>query len=275
MAIQWFPGHMNKARREIADAMHGIDLVIEVLDARLPKSSENPMIASLRGGRPCLRILNKSDLADPEVTSMWLRAISKEAGMKAIALSLRTPAEAKIVPSICRQLVPDRGTPLKPLRVMILGIPNVGKSTLINALAGKKIARVADEPAVTRMQQQIGIGKGILIVDTPGITWPKFDSESGGYHLAATGAIGRNAMDPLDVAKHAADYLVAHYPDLLKARHACEFPDGVALLEEIARRRGCLAQGGVLDLDKAAEILLHELRSGKLGRISLEKPEAH
>ncbi len=275
MSIQWFPGHMNKARREIADAMHSIDLVIEVVDARLPASSENPMIASLRGERPCLKILNKSDLADPEVTSSWIRHISKQAGMKAIALSLRQPGAAKAIPGICRTLVPNRGTVLKPIRVMIMGIPNVGKSTLINALAGRKVAKVADEPAVTKTQQQIEIAKGILLVDTPGITWPKFESESGGYNLAATGAIGRNAMDSLEVARYAGDLILSSRPDLVSARYPGTFADADALLTEIGKRRGCLLPGGTIDLEKASEIFLHEFRSGKMGRFSLEKPESN
>ncbi len=275
MSIQWFPGHMNKARREIAEAMHSIDLVIEVVDARLPSSSENPMIASLRGTRPCLKILNKSDLADPDVTRSWIRAISKEAGVKAIALAVKQPGAAKIVPGICRQLVPNRGTVLKPIRVMIMGIPNVGKSTLINALAGRKVAKVADEPAVTKTQQQIEIAKGILLVDTPGITWPKFESEAEGYNLAATGAIGRNAMDSLEVARYAADLILSTRPDLVSARYPGTFPDADALLSEIGRRRGCLLPGGTIDLEKASEIFLHEFRSGKMGRFSLEKPESN
>lgn len=275
MTIQWFPGHMNKARREIADAMPTIDVVIEVLDARLPLSSENPLIATLRGAKPCIRILNKSDLADPETTRRWIRHMEKAPGTAALALSVKMPLEAKAIPVLCRKLAPHRGTPLKPLRVMIMGIPNVGKSTLINALTGKKVAKVADEPAVTKMQQQIELGKNIVLVDTPGITWPKIGSEAGGYNLAATGAIGKNAMDPVEVAKFAANHLLRHYPELLRERYKLSgLPhDGDGLLEAIGMHRGCLKAGAAVDMEKAAEIFLNELRSGKIGRISLEEPE--
>ena len=194
--------------------------------------------------------------------------------MAAVALSMTQPSAAKMVPGLCKKLAPHRGTVLKPLRAMILGIPNVGKSTLINQLAAKKTAKVADEPAVTKAQQKIELKKDFLLVDTPGITWPKFETEDCGYHLAATGAIGKNAMDAVEVAKYAAGYLIMNYPDLLKARYRIEsLPgEGLELLEEIGRRRGCLKSGGSVDLDKAAKLFLQEFRAGKIGRISLEKP---
>ena len=276
MSIQWYPGHMNKARRELASAMPSIDIVIEVLDARLPHSSENPLIASIRKDKPCLKILNKSDLADPAITSLWVSKMTSEAGMAAVALSMKQPGGAKAIPALCKKLVPHRGTVLKPLRILIAGIPNVGKSTLINALSGKKAAKVADEAAITKMQQQFEIEKGILLIDTPGITWPKFENEICGYNLAATGAIGKNAMDPVEVAKFAAGYVLLNYPDLLRERYGlATLPqEGIELVEQIGRRRGCLKPGGSVDLEKAAGIFLTELRSGKIGRISLEKPES-
>ncbi|MBY0579149.1 MAG: ribosome biogenesis GTPase YlqF [Burkholderiales bacterium] len=277
MSIQWYPGHMNKARRDIADAMPSIDVVIEVLDARLPHSSENPMIAALRGAKPCLKILNKSDLADPEITQRWISSMESKPGTAALALSMKKPLDAKAVPKLCRKLGPTRGTLLKPLRVMIMGIPNAGKSTLINALTGRKTAKVADEPAVTKMQQHIELEKGLLLVDTPGITWPKIENETSGYNLAATGAIGKNAMDSIEVAKFVANYLIVNYPELLRERYGFDAlpQDGTELIEAIGRRRGCLKVGCAVDMEKSAEILLNEFRSGKIGRISLEKPEAH
>ncbi len=275
MSIQWYPGHMNKAKRDIADAMSSTDVVVEVLDARLPHSSENPMITELRKGKACLKILNKSDLADPKITALWIRHMKQESGTMAVALSAKQPEGKRLIPKLCRQLAPHRGTILKPLRIMIAGIPNAGKSTLINLLVGKRAAKVADEAAVTKMQQLYEIEKGVLINDTPGITWPKFETEQGGYRLAATGAIGKNAMDPIEVARFAAEHLIIHYPELLKARYGVEsLPQhAMDLLEEIGRRRGCLQSGGLVDIEKAANLFLLDFRSGKIGRISLEKPE--
>lgn len=275
MSIQWYPGHMNKARREIAGAMPAVDVVIEVLDARIPHSSVNPLVSSMREGKPCLRILNKCDLADPEVTALWISSLGKEKETAAIALSMTESSGAKALSRLCRKLVPDRGTALKPLRAMIMGIPNVGKSTLINHLAGRKAAKVANEPAVTREQQQIEIEKGFLLLDTPGLTWPKFENPASGFHLAATGAIGRNAMDAEEVAKFAAEYLIAHYPALVGERYGIrDLPgNGHDLLEKIGSLRGCLKPGGSVDMEKAANLFLQEFRSGKIGRISLEKPE--
>ncbi|HQT27394.1 MAG TPA: ribosome biogenesis GTPase YlqF, partial [Burkholderiales bacterium] len=265
--------HMNKAKREIIDAMPVVDVVIEVLDARIPRSSENPLIASLSQNRPILKVLNKCDLADPEVTALWLSTMGSGKERAAVALSMKDPLGARIVMRQCRKLAPDRGTVLRPLRVMILGIPNVGKSTLINHLVSRKAAKVADEPAVTKMQQKIELEKGFLLVDTPGITWPKFENEAG-YRLAATGAIGRNAMDVAEVAEYAADYLLANYPGLIADRYRIEPKEGNDLVEQIGRQRGCLKSGGSVDMEKASKLFLQEFRSGKIGRISLEKPQS-
>lgn len=266
MSIQWYPGHMHKAKREIMEAMPVVDVVIEVLDARIPRSSENPLIGSISQNRPTLKVLNKCDLADPEVTALWLASMKET-----VAVSLSDSLGAKAVIARCRKLAPDRGTTLKPLRVMILGIPNVGKSTLINHLASRRAAKVADEPAVTKMQQKVELEKGLLLVDTPGITWPKFENEAG-YRLAATGAIGKNAMDVVEVASFAADYLVSNYPGLIRSRYGIDSGEGHDLVEKIGRQRGCLKSGGLVDMEKASQILLQEFRSGKIGRISLEKP---
>jgi len=279
MAVQWYPGHMNKARRIIKESMSEVDLVIEVMDARIPFSSENPMVAELRQHRPCIKILNKSDLADPEVTRLWLTHFEKEQGVKAQAISVLEKAKTKRLPDLCRKLLPGRGTAVKPIRVMIMGIPNVGKSTLINTLAGKTLAKVGDEPAVTKTvsttQQRIIIDGDIALSDTPGILWPKIENENSSYRLAVTGAIKNTAIDFEDIAIFAADYLLAAYRDKVVQRYKLKrCPEtGLQLLEEIGQRRGCLRPGGVIDIQRASEILIHEIRSGALGSLSFETPE--
>ncbi len=274
MAVNWFPGHMHKARKKIKEAMPKIDLVIEVMDARLPYSSENPLVSELRENRPCIKILNKSDLADPHVTQAWLEHFEKEKGVKAITLSATQKGQARKVLELANRLFPDRNTALKPIRTMIMGIPNVGKSTLINSLAGRIIAKVGDEPAVTRQQQQINLGNGIMLFDTPGFLWPRFEDQNSGYRLAITGAIKNTAIEFEDIALYAAEYLLQAYPEAVKSRYKLkELPErDIELLEEIGRRRGALRSGGRIDLHKASEILLHDIRGGALGRISMESP---
>jgi len=279
MAVQWYPGHMNKARRIIKDTMSEVDLVIEVMDARIPFSSENPMVAELRQHRPCIKILNKSDLADPEITRKWLAHFDKEQGVKAQALSVLDKSRTKNLPSLCRKLLPDRGTAVKSIRVMIMGIPNVGKSTLINTLAGKTLAKVGDEPAVTKAvssaQHRILLEGNIALSDTPGILWPKIENENSSYRLAITGAIKNTAFDFEDIALFAADYLIDAYSERVVERYKLkQCPEtGINLLEEIGRRRGFLRAGGIIDLQRASEILIHEIRSGALGALSFETPE--
>lgn len=275
MGINWYPGHMHKARKKIKEAMPHIDLVIEVLDARIPYSSRNPLVSELRGERPCIEILNKSDLADPVITQAWLETIEREKGVVALPLTSTQKGQARKVLDLAHRLFPTRNTELKPIRTMIMGIPNVGKSTLINSLAGKAIARVGDEPAVTRQQQQINLGGGIMLFDTPGILWPRMHEEDCGYRLAVTGAVKNTAIEFEDIALFAAEYLLQAYPQALKERYSLEeLPQrDIELLETIGRKRGCLRAGGRIDLHKASEILLHDLRSGALGRISMETPE--
>ena len=279
MAVQWYPGHMNKARRIIKDTMSEVDLVIEVMDARIPFSSENPMVAELRQHRPCIKILNKSDLADPEITKMWLAHFDKEQGVKAQALSVQDKSRTKNLPSLCRKMLPDRGTAVKTIRVMIMGIPNVGKSTLINTLAGKTLAKVGDEPAVTKVvssaQHRIQLEGNIALSDTPGILWPKIENENSSYRLAITGAIKNTAFDFEDIALFAADYLIDAYGERVVERYKLkQCPEaGIDLLEAIGRRRGFLRAGGIIDLQRASEILIHEIRSGALGALSFETPE--
>ena len=199
MAINWFPGHMHKARKEIREAMPQVDLIIEVLDSRLPFSSENPLVPGLRGDTPCIKILNKSDLADPAVTEAWVKTLEQDRGVKAIALTQQQPDKIKSLLNVCREMVPEREGDLKPLRTMILGIPNVGKSTLINTLANRIIAKTGNEPAVTKAQQRIRLANNIVLHDTPGFLWPKLTPEACGYRLAVSGAIKNTVIELEDV----------------------------------------------------------------------------
>ncbi len=283
MPIQWFPGHMTSARKKAAETMARTDVVIEVLDARLPEASSNPMIRELRLARqrPCLKLLNKADLADPVVTQAWLDHYAKQPGVKAVAISCKKPGDAARVPSLCQQLAPHRNADAndnaKPLRMMIMGIPNVGKSTLMNALLKRRIAAVGDEPAVTKSQQSFDLSPRLTIIDTPGLMWPKIAHDSDGFMLAASHAIGRNAVIDEEVATFLAGILLARYPALLAARYKLDpsAVDAVDVVETVARKRGCLikGKGGELDLEKAAMMLLTDYRSGALGRVSLETPE--
>lgn len=275
MAIQWFPGHMHKARKEIKKVMPKIDLIIEVLDARIPYSSENPLVAELRGDKPCIKLLNKADLADPKTTQLWVEHFEAERNIKARAVSQEKPSQIKQTLQLCRQFFPDRNVDVKPIRVLIMGIPNVGKSSVINTLAGRVIAKVGDEPAVTRQQQQIILDNGVQLMDTPGFLWPKIHNVNSGYRLAVSGAIKSTAMEYDDVALFAAEYLLAAYPKLLQQRYKLdELPkNDMDTLESIGRKRGCLQAGGVINLHKVSELLLNEYRAGQLGAISLETPE--
>ncbi|MBE9568212.1 MAG: ribosome biogenesis GTPase YlqF [Proteobacteria bacterium] len=279
MAVQWYPGHMNKARRIIKETMSDVDLVIEVMDARIPASSENPMVAELRQHRPCIKILNKSDLADPAITEKWLEYFDRQQGVKAQALSVLDKSRTRNLPNLCRKLLPDRGTAVKNIRVMIMGIPNVGKSTLINTLAGKTMAKVGDEPAVTKVvssaQHRITLDGNIVLSDTPGILWPKIENENSSYRLAITGAIKNTAFDFEDIAWFAADYLIDAYGERVVERYKLkQCPEsGFKLLEEIARKRGFLRAGGIADTQRASEVLIHEIRNGTLGALSFETPE--
>lgn len=280
MSIQWFPGHMTSARRKAAETMEFTDVVIEVLDARAPEASCNPMIQELRlhRQRPCLKILNKSDLADPIATQAWLNFYNQQAGVKAVALSCKSASDAAKVPKLCQPLAPHRDNNHKPLRMMIMGIPNVGKSTLMNMLLKRRVANVGDEPAVTKSQQSHSINDHMTLTDSPGLMWPKIEHDSDGLMLAAIHAIGRNAVFEEEVAEFLGGVLLYRYPELLTARFgfSVEGLDGIGLLEAIAKKRGCLIKGknGGLDLEKAAMIFLTELRAGKLGRISLETPDS-
>ena len=279
MAIQWFPGHMNSARRKAAETMAKIDVVIEVVDARLPEASSNPMIRELRlqRQRPCLKVLNKSDAADPAVTREWIEYYNCQPGIKAVAISSKKAGDVARIPGFCEALAPHRNDTLKPLRMMIMGIPNVGKSTLMNALLKRKVAAVGDEPAVTKSQQSFDLSLRQTIIDTPGLMWPKIEHDEDGFMLAASHAIGRNAVIDEEVAKFLAGILLTRYPLLLATRYKLDPTqlDAVGIVETVAKKRGCIfkGRGGELDLEKAAMIFLTDYRSGALGRISLETPE--
>ena len=279
MAIQWFPGHMHLTRQAIAARMKdGIDVVIELLDARAPGASANPLLARLTQHKPTLKVLNKQDLADPARTQVWLDHYNGQPGTRAIALDASVTAPAQRLIAACQQLAPNRKGLDRPMRVLICGIPNVGKSTLINTLAGKRAAKTGDEPGVTKTEQRIALASDFYLYDTPGMLWPKILVEQCGYHLAATGAVGRNALEEEVVAVELLGTLRRDYPGAVEARFKLQAADTAALndaelLEAIGRRRGAVLSGGRLNLQKAAEIVLHDFRTGVIGRITLETPE--
>jgi len=275
MAINWFPGHMHKAQKEIKEILPQIDVVIEVCDARLPFSSENPMITEIRGNLPLIKILNKSDLADPNKTEVWLEYLEAQKNVQAIALTTNNPAAAKNLVSLIRRLVPGKDETGKQINVVIMGIPNVGKSTLLNTLVGKAKAKVGNEPAVTKGQQRIRLEEGLYLYDTPGMLWPKIINDNSGYRLAITSAVKDTAFDHDDIACFAGEFLLAEYPERLKQRYKYETTpqSEIELLEEIGRRRGCIRSGGHIDFHKASAILIHEIRDKTLGGITFETPE--
>ena len=268
---------MNKAKKAIADRLKSVDMVIEMLDARLPASSENPLLAQLSKGKPKLKILNKQDLADPERTAVWLDHFNSREQTNAIALDSSEKSAAPKITAACRALVPNRKGIDKPLRVLICGIPNVGKSTLINGMVGKKSAKTGNEPGITKAEQRLFLADDFWLYDTPGMLWPKIIVEQSGYNLAASGAVGRNALDEEEVALELLDYLRRHYLPLLQVRYAADKDpsshwDDTSWLEWIARKRGALLGGGRVNYQKAAENVLTDFREGAIGRITLETP---
>ena len=269
---------MNSARRTFAKALAAVDVVIEVTDARLPEASSNPMIEELRRfrNRPCLKLLNKADLADPDATRAWMAYYNARFGVLAVAISAKHPADVGRIPALAQQLAPHRSGAEKPLRMIFAGIPNVGKSTLMNALLKRRVAKVGDEPAVTKSQQTLDLGPDMTLTDTPGLMWPKIEHDADGFMLAASHAIGRNAVIDEEVAMNLGTILLARYPASIKARYGVDMVglDGEGLLEQVARKRGCMRKGGGLDLEKAANVFLTDYRAGALGRISLETPES-
>ena len=276
MAIQWFPGHMHLTKKAITERLKETDVVIELLDARLPGSSANPMLAELIGSTPTLKVLNKQDIADPARTALWLDYYNALPGTRAIALDASETAPAQRLIPACRALAPLRGGMVKPMRVLICGVPNVGKSTLINTLKGKRAAKTGDEAGITKLEQRIVLADDFYAYDTPGMLWPRIIVEQSGYHLAACGSIGRNAYDEEEVALELLLVLQKHYAGQVEARYKLDPILGltdVALLTEIARKRGGLLGKGKVNLQKAAEIVLTEFRAATLGRITLETPE--
>jgi ribosome biogenesis GTPase A len=276
MAIQWFPGHMHLTRKAIGERIKEIDVVIEMLDARLPGSSANPMLGELVEGKPGLKVLSKQDLADPERTGLWLDHYNALPGVRAIGLDTSMTAPAKALIDACQQLAPHRGGMAKPMRVLICGIPNVGKSTLINTLKGKRAAKTGDEAGVTKLEQRITLAPDFYLYDTPGVLWPRIIVAQSGYNLAASGAIGVNAFDGEEVALELLNYLIPNYPEALSARYKITDIAGHSdetLLEAIARQRGAIQSGGRVNTAKAAEIVIHDFRTAALGRLTLETPQ--
>lgn len=279
--IQWFPGHMTKAQRMIEDSVKMVDAVCEILDARIPGASRNPDIDRLANGKPRLIILNRTDLADPKITAQWRRYFEKQ-GIKILETDAKTGKGVNgFVPAL-KELLKDKiasyaekGQVNRPMRVMILGIPNVGKSTFINKVAKRKAAIAGDKPGVTRGKQWINIEQGLDLLDTPGILWPKFDSQEVGEMLAITNAIKADVIDKETLAANFIVRLREMYPEAIKERYKFE-PDpdmnGFELLEEAAKKRGFLVSRGEYDIERMANTLLGEYHDGKLGRISLEKP---
>ena len=280
--IQWYPGHMTKARRMIEEHVSMVDAVCEILDARIPRASRNPDIQAIAGDRPRLVILNRCDLADAAVTAEWKSAFEAE-GLSVMVTDAKSGKGVSGFSSEVRKLLADKislyeskGQTGRPLRCVILGIPNVGKSTFINKAAGRKAALAGDRPGVTRGKQWISLPNGIELLDTPGILWPRFESQEVGELLAITGAIKTEVFDTEALASNLMLRLKAMYPDALRARYKLEpQPEatGYELLEAAARKRGFLVSGGEADTGRMAITLLRELHEGKLGRLSLERPD--
>ncbi len=280
MAIQWFPGHMHLTKKAITERVKDIDVVIEVLDARLPGSSANPLLVELTGHKPTLKVLNKQDVADPERTALWVDWYNAQSDTRAVPLDASDPAPARKLIDACHLLAPHRGGMAKPMRVLICGVPNVGKSTLINTLSNKRQAKTGDEAGITKIEQRITLADDFYLWDTPGMLWPRIIVPESGYNLAASGAVGRNAYDEELVALELLRRLQQHYAPLLEARYKLALaPDAIAaladdaLLEAIGKKRGAMMGGGRVNLQKAAEIVLTDFRSAILGRITLETPE--
>ncbi|MEX1197287.1 MAG: ribosome biogenesis GTPase YlqF [Pseudohongiellaceae bacterium] len=278
MSISWYPGHMHKASKEMAKLISQIDMMIEVLDARMPLASSNPRLRELRGPRPCLHILNKADLADPVLTGQWLAWFNRQPGSHAVATDPQTSLKTADLVRHGQRLLQQQGRtkPKDRYQILIAGIPNVGKSTIMNRLLGRKVAKTGNEPAVTKGQQRIRLQDGWYLYDTPGLLWPRLEDQDAAYRLAMAGAIRNTAMEFEDVAFFAAELLQREFPQVLRDRYDIENPpaDVEALLTLIAARRGCLRKNGQPDWHRVSERLLQDYRSGQLGRLTLERPPA-
>lgn len=271
--IQWFPGHMHKASKEFSKILPQVDVVIEVLDARLPGSSANPMLEKLRGDKPCIKILNKADLSDEAGLQLWIDSFNQQDHVKTLVCS-NNDNTIGTLPDLCRKLVPKKNKQSDTVYIMIAGIPNVGKSTLINKLAGRSIAKTGNEAAVTKVQQRIDIKGEISLIDTPGMLWANIENEASSYRLAATGAIRETALELQDVGAFLAEFLLAEYPQRVSKRYQIEsLPDDeISLLEMIAFKRGCIASGRSVDYEKVSKLIINDFRSGMLGPICMETP---
>jgi len=280
--IQWFPGHMKKAQRMMAENLGMVDAVCEIIDARIARSSRNPDIDTIAGGKPRLMIINRRDLADQKVTALWTKYYA-EKGIPAIETDSRSGAGTAAFQNALRSLLKEKieanarkGQQGRAIRAMVVGIPNVGKSSFINRVAGRKAAAASDRPGVTRGKQWISIGKGLELLDTPGILWPRFETQEQAENLAFTGAVKDEIMDTESVAAKLMLRLAADYPSALTGRYRIEIKpemNGFDLLQAAARKRGFLVSGGEANIERMAAVLLDEFRGGVLGRISLEKPE--
>ncbi len=280
MNIQWYPGHMTKALRAMQEDMKLIDIVIELVDARVPYSAKNPDIDKLAKGKARMMLLNKQDLADERISADWKKYYEKK-GFYVYSLDARKGGQMKAITSMiqtaCREKIERdrrRGIINRPVRAMIVGIPNVGKSTFINSYAGKACTKTGNKPGVTKGKQWIRLNKNVELLDTPGILWPKFEDQRVGMNLAMIGSINDEILDKSEIAVNLIDYLKTAYPGILNQRYTVdENCDRIVILETIAKVRGCLVKGGLPDTNKAAKLLLDEYRSGKLGRITLETPQ--
>lgn len=279
MQLQWYPGHMTKARRAMQEDIKLIDVVIELVDARIPVSSKNPDINQLANNKSRLILLNKSDMADPRLLNPWVHSYEKQ-GYLALAVDARKRNELKqvhaLIQKACREKIErdrKRGIKNRPVRAMIVGIPNVGKSTFINNFAGRACTKTGNKPGVTRGKQWIRLNPQVELLDTPGILWPKFENQTVGKNLAFVGSIKDELLSSAELALDLASFLKREYPGVLGNFYQVdETKEGAAFLEALALRRGCLGKGSEPDLDKAAFLLLDDFRNARLGRISLERP---
>ncbi|KYG35784.1 ribosome biogenesis GTPase YlqF [Priestia endophytica] len=282
MTIQWFPGHMAKARRQVTEKLKLIDIVFVLVDARIPQSSQNPMIDELIANKPRIMLLNKADKADPKVTEQWIQYYD-EKGIPALAINSQNGKGMDRIVSLSKTLLKEKFDRMRQkgiknpraMRAMIVGIPNVGKSTLINRLAGKNIAKTGDRPGVTQAQQWIKVGKELELLDTPGILWPKFEDELVGLKLATTGAIKDTILNLQDVAVYALRFLQERYESRLEDRYGVteRYEEIVDLFDFIGTKRGCLMGGGIVDYDKTAELVLREIRADRLGPLTFDYPD--
>ncbi|CAH0215117.1 Ribosome biogenesis GTPase A [Peribacillus sp. Bi96] len=281
MTIQWFPGHMAKARREVTEKLKLIDIIFELVDARLPASSRNPMIDEIIQHKPRVILLNKADMSDPVKTNMWLEYY-KSQGKTAIAINSQAGNGLNQITAASKKLLKEkydrmesRGIKPRAIRAMIVGIPNVGKSTLINRLAKKNIAKTGNTPGVTKAQQWIKVGKELELLDTPGILWPKFEDQEVGLKLALTGAIKDTILNLHEVSLYGLRFLEKEYPDRLKSRYNLDTipQETLELFDRVGKFRGCLASGGFIDYDKTAELVVREIRSEKMGPLTFEIPK--